>query len=412
MLAACGFDALLKVGRASTGLLIGVGVALVLLFLFAFSIRISAHHGVTAAWSEIFRTTMENAKDANEQLSFPYIKLADKQFLSDCGDTVSHCLFIGCGIMALAGAILFATRFKIQFAYALLLLATVELFVYARSTRATMPVEVKLPEPWLNATKIAQPDSRFLDVSQANANMSMWFGYDELWGYDPGVLKRYAELICSSQLYSPDDATQYVSTVGGFRRLDPKIFPLLRCPAVFLNDANRPVVWIPHPMDVAELVSMAFVAPNRDGILSAMQSDSFDPRKAVMLESAPNIRPAGSSDPGSVEILSQSTDQIELQANVNSPAILLITNSFSHGWHVESVGATPPGQNEYDLLPADWALQAIPLAAGTHHLRIEYLPASFVLGKWISLIGLCAYLAFLIWYALGQQRRHRSGALS
>lgn len=403
LLAACGMDALLRAGRASIGLLLGVAAALIGLLIFASLVRISAHHGVSGAWAHLLRSTMENAFDAKEMYWNP-IKLGDVKFLADCGDTVSRCLFIACGIMALVLAILAATRRNTRFAYLLVALATIELFIYGRSTRATTPVDLKLPlEQWTSAIKSAPPESRFLDVTTQDSNMGMWFGYDEIWGYDPGVLKRYAELVTTSQQYPADDATQYVA----FRKLDLHVFPLLRCAAVLLNDPNHPVVWVPHPMSEVQLISRAYMAPTRDAILGAIQSDDFDPHREVMLESPPNIRPAGSADPGSVEILSQSTDQIELEANVKSPAILLITNAYSHGWRVESIGASPPGQNAYQLMPADWALQAIPLAAGTHHLKLEYLPEAFVIGKWISIAALVGYITFLAWWIRsGKSMKH------
>src|SRR5205814_750723 len=103
------------------------------------------------------------------------------------------------------------------------------------------------------------------------------------------------------------------------------------------------------------------------------------------------------------EILKKSTDTIELVADVNASAILLITNAYSRGWHVKSLG--PSSQETYTVMPGDWALQAIPLTAGRHHLLLEYKPTAFIAGQWISILSLLGYLTAIGWYL----RRDRDG---
>ena len=99
---------------------------------------------------------------------------------------------------------------------------------------------------------------------------------------------------------------------------------------------------------------------------------------------------------GSVQVLNASTDTIELVADVNASAILLITNSYSKGWRVKALGPSP--QETYAVMPGDWAFQAIPLMAGKHHLLIEYRPTAFVAGKWLSILSLLGYLTAIVWY--------------
>jgi uncharacterized membrane protein YfhO len=49
-------------------------------------------------------------------------------------------------------------------------------------------------------------------------------------------------------------------------------------------------------------------------------------------------------------------------------------------------------QLQYEVLPADWSLRAVPLAVGKHKLRVEYVPAGFVPGKWVSLVSWAAFI--------------------
>ena len=61
-------------------------------------------------------------------------------------------------------------------------------------------------------------------------------------------------------------------------------------------------------------------------------------------------------------------------------------------------------QRRYEVMPANYVLRAIPLSAGHHRIRLEYLPAGFVVGKWISLVSCAAYLGGLGWYLLRRRR--------
>src|SRR5205823_14036105 len=123
-------------------------------------------------------------------------------------------------------------------------------------------------------------------------------------------------------------------------------------------------------------------------------SPSFIPTLRVVLETEPAIRPAGSIDPGTVTVSNLTTDSLEVRAEVKSPAILLITNNYSKGWRV--VPLETSAQREYQIMPANWTLQAIPLSAGKHHLRIEYAPAAFRIGAWVSGIALILYLLAIL----------------
>jgi hypothetical protein len=52
---------------------------------------------------------------------------------------------------------------------------------------------------------------------------------------------------------------------------------------------------------------------------------------------------------------------------------------------------TPPGpQATYDVMPANWVLRAIPLQAGTHHIRLRYEPRAVLPGFIVSGVTLAA----------------------
>ncbi len=403
LLAACGFDRLLRNGRAPVGLItIAIGMLIIVLAC-ALTIRSSATDGPTGIWSHTLRNALEAGVDSGE-VFFNTAFLGDPKLVTQAGFITSNALFMGAGVILLVIAILATTWAKPRFAHALVGLAMIELIWFAASSRATMNAIPDFPPTWAAAIAQIPKDARVIDTTNLRSNFGLWFGYNDVWGYDPGVIKRYAELVAHSQGQNPEQASQYVQ----FRRADAHLFPLLRVAAILTADPKQPVIWAPAPMDVAQIVSTAFVMPDRDRILSAMESDSFDPRRAVMLEHEPTIKPAGSPDPGTVQILSQSSDTIELVADVNANAILLVTNAYSKGWRVESIG--PTSQASYEIVPGDWALQAIPLMPGKHHLLLEYRPTAFVVGKWLSIFSLLAYIFAIVWYfrSRGNATRYRA----
>jgi len=54
-------------------------------------------------------------------------------------------------------------------------------------------------------------------------------------------------------------------------------------------------------------------------------------------------------------------------------------------------------QQKYNLMPADYILRAVPLAAGHHHLRVVYAPPSFPIGIALSVVAWATWLGLLIW---------------
>jgi hypothetical protein len=125
-----------------------------------------------------------------------------------------------------------------------------------------------------------------------------------------------------------------------------------------------------------------------------MRSETFDPTREVILESEPEPKPTQSNNNGGARITATTTDSLTIEAEVEQPSILLITDAYASAWRAVSL----PGSEQvyYNLLPANYVLRAVPLAAGHHLLRVEYRPIAFAIGKWISLICLVAFLAALV----------------
>jgi hypothetical protein len=347
---------------------------------------------VRSFWRPILNTIAASraADESNELFVAPDPGIySNTEFIDRTAALATQRLFIASAIVLAFTALAFATRFHRAVAFGLIVLAAGELLWFGRKTVATTSPNLQLPQPWLDALARGPNDARVLVVNPLYANAGMYFGFDNLWGYDPGVLKRYAEVLTVSQGGRAQDAKQYLQ----FTRPDRNIFRMLRCRYIFLDDPKQPpVVPMPEPLPTAVLIRNYTVSRDRDQILSTLQRDDFDPRSAVLLESEPDPRTEKGATIGTAEVLRRESDELELRVDIDTPAMLLVTNNYARGWRVRPVGPAP--QPDYEIQPANWSLPAIALRAGRHHFVLEYLPASFIAGKWITVVSLTALVLF------------------
>jgi hypothetical protein len=153
------------------------------------------------------------------------------------------------------------------------------------------------------------------------------------------------------------------------------------------------------------LVNQYELAASRTEALRALHAPSFDPRLKVILESEPIPVPGNRLTQGNVRVLDRSTDHATLHIELSNPAILLVTDAYAEGWRAVPVGES--AQSEYEVLPANVALRAIPLSAGAHTFRMEYSPASYRYGRLSSIIAFGVYLGLVALWAVNRKERRR-----
>jgi hypothetical protein len=273
-----------------------------------------------------------------------------------------------------------------------------EMLAYGGANLSTSPlfVERTLPSD-LRAFLARTPgDYRILDliVPQTGADNGFLAGAPDIWGNDPFVSRRYAEFITATQGDNPDQATQYISE---FKSVPP-IYAILRCRYVMRVGRDRlgheqPGIYegAPHPLAQAQLLSDYRVRHGRNDVFRTMAAADFDPGRTVVLESEPEPRPVPNPQPGTVRVSNPSPDEILVEADLATPAVLLITDPYSRDWRAVALAGSV--QSSYSVLPADYVLRGIPLAAGHHHLLVEYAPPSFRIGLAISGAALLAWIA-------------------
>jgi hypothetical protein len=393
LLAAYGLDALIRNRRTSWITI--CAIAAPALALLALGLWI----GRTDRWDQ-FVTWVQDSGQISSSMSEWYWtdRLADPAFQADSTKGAQRSCQIAAATLLLAGALVWAARFHRVVPYALLGAAAVELLLFSARTRATMQVAdaYVLPPPWRAPLAGAANDQRVLTADVRVANLGMAMGFHNLAGYDPGVLKRYAELMFASQATNPAQASQYIF----WRMINPSVFRMYRCGLVFYDERLAPMD-VPGTLPLALLVSDVVQLDSRELALAYLTREKHDPATTVVLEQPPGIQTVPSaSPPGSVHASRRSTDEIEISAELSRPAVLVMTENFSGGWRV-APAASP--QQTYRILPANWAQMAIPLEAGTHRFTLKYLPRGFRVGRWVSIFAL---LGFAVTSFLLMRRRH------
>jgi len=298
----------------------------------------------------------------------------------------------------LIGAVVSVVQRRRQLAGLLVPLAVAELLLTAWWSRDTFRLDLVIPQKLAGFFTSHPGDYRVLLRHWHNLGMTL--GVPDIWGEDPAVLRRYAELVARSQ----DMPLDHVSQSIDFRKANPRIFDLLRCRYGVALKPEGPEVFefSREVMPRLSIIHRWRVLADRDEALDLLATQ-LDPRKEVILTQAPHLKAVPFDGPtaSSVRLLDSSTDHLTVEAELDRPGILLLTDAYSQGWRAWALAGS--SQEKYEILPANHAFMGVPLAAGRHRLRLEYLPAAFVAGKWISGISLAVYLAVILW--MGLERR-------
>jgi hypothetical protein len=386
MLSGIGLDYLLKYRRFTKKVSIILLIFGIVIGGVAFWINISTVASVpTGIWPEIIKTL--TAADESYLPSQIYL---DPGFIPQAGYFAFISLITAAGTCLLLSFFFFFLNYTEKTVYLIALLAFIEVFMFAKTTRPTFELHSQMI-PALAKFYAAHPgDYRILNIMDPNSAMSL--GVKDIWGYDPGVQMRYARFMAFTQGQHPDKVTQYLP----FQRYH-RLYNMLRCRYFIIPSKGQ--IFIKENMDVMPRLLLIHdwqVITARDEIFKAMDRETFDPRKMVILEKSPEPAPVKSVDQGSLLIEDSSTDHLTIKALLSQPAILLMTDVYSNDWHARSL----PGsvQKNYHLMPANYTLMAIPMSAGKHYLRIEYSPLAFHIGKWISLFSVAVYLVLLSLY--------------
>lgn len=390
MLAGAGFDTMLKNKKPSRGLLLIVLGTAICLGTGALCIKYMSARD-EGLWSRLMKAMYELKECYADLLGY-----TSPSFFHEAGVFASKSLLVSSGIcLFLFMLLLLARHFKVA-VYAVGVLAAAEVIVFSSGLRATFDAGIE-----------NRSLRRFLDSNPGdyrimypfNPNHAMCMRIQDVWGYEALVLKRYAAFMAFTQGKDPNTACAELS----MRRYH-RLMSLLRLRFIFVPEGNavkimEPPSYMPHVC----LVPETRVVKGAEEVFEVMGKPDFDPRKVVVLESPSHLVLGKSRALGTARLLDFTTDHMTIEAGVAEPAILLVTDAYSKGWRaIPLEGST---QTRYEVMPADYAFMAIPLSAGYHKIRLEYMPTGFIVGKWISIASAVVYLILVIGVLIRERRK-------
>ena len=315
------------------------------------------------------------------------IDLTDAAFAQLSGQRAGDQLLLAFAAAAILIALVWLHGHTRRAAYLIVALAALELLVFARRYIAMTDAMPPLPAPWQTLLAANPGDYRVILPAERWANWGMVYGFENLYGYDSSSLSaRLAEFLAFSQGRDPATGNQYLT----FTKF-PSYFNLLRTRFVLLPDKSRPHVELPDPLPHALLISDYDVEPDRDAMLARLAESTFDPRKLVLLETEPAIKPQSGAERGRLAVTEVSTDELRIQVDAPANAILLVTDNYSRLWRATPLAPGP--QATYDVLLANRVLRAIPLQAGKHDIRLHYEPRGVRIGFITTTLTLAALSA-------------------
>jgi len=378
--AAHGFDRLLKGYKPALGW--GITSMAVAMTLVICSLILASDGSPSTNWWQWGWNTVAQSGESY----LPREMVASASAMGTAKRAAAHSLLVAGMILALFGAGMILMRTWREVLWLIGIGAIVEVAVFAHNSLPTFSARDLVYPEIKEITAQLPPDSRILNLFNPDASLLM--RTENIWGYDPAVLKRYAQLLAHSQGANPDQVTQYLV----FNR-PSKILELLRCRKIFTS-SDQGIAHSDLKSDFPRffLVGTAIVASGRDAIFEAM--DRADLHKEVVLEETPQPAPAGSPPPqGTVTILEQSNHRWLLKVETDRPAILVNTDAWSVDWQAKALPESV--QQKYQVLPADYAIRAIPLSAGQHLLELVYWPRGWGIAIAVSILSLLSVLAFL-----------------
>lgn len=219
-------------------------------------------------------------------------------------------------------------------------------------------------------------------------NDGLMHRFPSVLGYDPLILKRYVDYILFSQGLPPHE---HVVNLEGIRDPKAKLLRLLHVrDLVSHGRVDRMEGSLPYAYFVEKAVIL-----NREEILSFMTGHEFDPAKVVVLEREhrrEKIDWTRTGEPlnGSCDVVSYGNEEIRVQASLNRPAYLVMSEIYYPGWYASVNG------RKVDLLRGNYLFRVLPLEAGRHDVRLYFVSWPFRIGAAVSLATLFLSLGFLL----------------
>jgi hypothetical protein len=141
--------------------------------------------------------------------------------------------------------------------------------------------------------------------------------------------------------------------------------------------------------------------------LRRLSTDEFNPLQEVIVDTPTHLASKGNFQ-GSAAIKRYHNNQVQIDAQLSVPGILVLADAFYPGWKVRVDG------KEQKILRANYLFRSVELPAGNHKVEFIYDPQSFKVGLIFSLgtVGLLLAVSLLGWFRRRAHVANVSGDIS
>jgi hypothetical protein len=148
----------------------------------------------------------------------------------------------------------------------------------------------------------------------------------------------------------------------------------------------------PHALPRAFVAYRALRAPPPEVLLGLISQADFDPLAVSYVEGDSGIV-AGPDAPAHGHAATFVRDEervVEVEATLAAPGLVVLADTFYPGWRATVDGASAR------ILATNHMFRGVPVPAGRHRVRFEYLPSSAIAGAAASIVGGVGVLALLV----------------
>ena len=202
-----------------------------------------------------------------------------------------------------------------------------------------------------------------------------------------------------------DKLKNYLVFIGKAKNIT--IMELLRCKYLVDENSGSIKKLNNNTLNRINFIYDYRIETNREKIHALLYNNNNNKLKlseTVFLEKEPKYKPYNKGE-YDFKIMFFNENKIDFECNTTEPVIILYTDNYARGWKAYNI-ENP--KEEYKILCADYIYKAISVDKGYHKIRFEYMPLSFVLGKWISFVSWIIFIIFIFFcYTKNKFKRNK-----
>jgi hypothetical protein len=275
-----------------------------------------------------------------------------------------------------------------------LVLAGLELVIFAWGNLPSFDISHWVSQQ-SDLKALYQKDPGDYRVVAESPNASLGTPALDLWGEDPAAPWRYVRFAVGSQGLDPQENAlnkallQKVSPALGMTRWRYRIG---------WEGDSASIQRTGLKEDPRFLWTSAYQVAGPEEVLAKTLDPRFDPTRSTFFEEDPGFPSAIAAGSISITAKDLDSDRIEIALDALRSGAVVISDNYAKGWR--ATGYPDSSQKEYRVLPANGFQRAVVMAPGHHHFMLEYRPAVFEVGKWISLLSWCFFVGGLLFFGL------------